>query len=118
MPKQILIIEDDEQLTDAMREVLIDAGYLVTVCNNFSDVLSCLPPSGVDLILLDIYLNEYDGRHIITMLKDNPAYSNIPVVFVTVLNHQDLQEFKPAAVLTKSFGSHELVDTVQDVIGR
>jgi DNA-binding response OmpR family regulator len=117
MPKQIFIIEDDEQLTDAMREVLIDAGYRVKVCANFANVPSCLPVSGVDLILLDIYLNEYDGRKIITLLKENPAYTDIPVVFVTVLNHQDLQKYKPAAVLTKSFGMHELVDTVQQVIG-
>ncbi len=118
MAKQIFIIEDDEQLTDAMCEVLIGAGYDVKICDNFADVSSCLPVSGVDLILLDIYLNEYDGREIIKMLKDNPTYSNIPVVFVTVLNHQDLHEYKPAAVLTKSFGLHDLVDTVHQVIGR
>ena len=118
MPKQIFIIEDDEQLTDAMCEVLSDAGYQVQVCNDFADVSSCLPATGIDLILLDIYLHEYDGRKIITLLKESPAYAHIPVVFVTVLNHQDLQEYQPAAVLTKSFGLHELVDTVQQVIGR
>jgi len=117
MPKQIFIIEDDDQLTDAMCEVLSDAGYQVKVCDNFSDVSSCLPASGVDLILLDIYLNEFDGRKIIKLLKENPAYANVPVVFVTVLNHQDLEEYHPAAVVTKSFGLHELVDTVQQVIG-
>lgn len=118
MPKQIFIIEDDEQLSDAMCEVLTDAGYLVKMCDDFADVTSCLPASGVDLILLDIYLNEYDGRQIITKLKETPAYASTPVVFVTVLNQQDLLEYQPAAVLTKSFGLHELVDTVQGVIGR
>lgn len=118
MPKQIFIIEDDEQLTDAMNEVLTDAGYKVTVCSNFTDITSCIPATGIDLVLLDIYLNEYDGRQIIKLLKETPAYANIPVVFVTVLNHHDLQDYKPAAVLTKSFGMHDLVDTVQRVIGR
>ncbi len=118
MPKQIFIIEDDEQLSDAMCEVLTDAGYSVKVCDNFADITACLPSSGVDLILLDIYLNEYDGRQIISKLKENPTYADTPVVFVTVLNQQDLQEYQPAAVLTKSFGLHELVDTVQGVIGR
>jgi DNA-binding response OmpR family regulator len=117
MPKQIFIIEDDEQLTDAMCEVLIDAGYQVTVCDNFADITSALPTSGVDLILLDIYLNEHDGRQIMAKLQSNPAYAAIPVVFVTVLNQQDLQDYKPAAVLTKSFGMHDLLDTVQKVIG-
>lgn len=118
MPKQIFIIEDDEQLADAMQESLVKAGYQVKICDNFADVPSCLPPGSIDLILMDIFLNEYDGRQIITSLKMQPNYADIPVVFVTVLNHAELSDYKPAAVITKSFGMHDLVSTVHKVVGR
>ena len=117
MKKHILIVEDDEQLREAVKDVLHNAGYVTSTCTEYKNVLSCVNKSQVDLVLLDGYLNEFDGREVLCQLKNNSATRHIPVVFASVMSVNDLKDCKPDAILFKAYGMHELLAIVQQQLG-
>ena len=66
-------------LTAALRQ-----DYIIKVAVNGSDALaSAKSEPHPDLILLDVMMPELDGYEVLRLLKENPATSRIPVIFVT-----------------------------------
>ena len=51
--------------------------------------MSTTTPRDPDLILLDLNLPKYDGRHILETLKSDPDLQHIPVVVLTTSSAQE-----------------------------
>jgi DNA-binding response OmpR family regulator len=85
MTKQILVIDDDPDILDAIEWMLEDAGYDVHTsekgdyAENLRDDNGGLP----DLIILDVLLSGKDGRAICKLLKSRPDTQRIPIVMVS-----------------------------------
>lgn len=59
--KTILVVEDEESLSSAIRDALGTVGYEVLVAGDGLEALSMLKESKIDLILLDMYLPKMEG---------------------------------------------------------
>lgn len=59
-PVQILVVDDDEAIRDALKEILED-DYDVTCAKSGPEALSKTRSHGFDLIFLDIVMPEMDG---------------------------------------------------------
>jgi DNA-binding response OmpR family regulator len=85
MTKQILVVDDDVDILDAIEWMLVDAGYDVQTsergdsAENLGDDVDGLP----DLIILDVLLSGKDGRTICKLLKSRPDTQSIPIVMVS-----------------------------------
>lgn len=85
MTKQILVVDDDLDILDALEWMLEDAGYQVQTSDrgdsaeNLRDDARGLP----DLIILDVLLSGKDGRAICKLLKSQPDTQDIPIVMVS-----------------------------------
>jgi DNA-binding response OmpR family regulator len=85
MTKQILVVDDDLDILDAIEWMLEDAGYEVQTSDrgdsaeNLHDDNGDLP----DLIILDVLLSGKDGRAICKLLKSRPDTQGIPIVMVS-----------------------------------
>lgn len=84
MNKRILVVDDDENIRDTMELLLGIAGFTVSMCATGKDIFNTIAKENPDLLLLDIYLGELDGREICKAIKKNPATSSIPVIMVSV----------------------------------
>ncbi len=82
--EQILVVDDDPDILDALQFVLKDAGYTVKTCQNgeFAESLS-QANSFPKLIILDVLLSGKDGRDICRKLKLNERTKNIPIVMIS-----------------------------------
>ena len=58
-------------------------GYSVDSCSNGEQALDCLLGSEYDAILLDVMMPGMDGFELLTRLRERPAYTRAPVVFLT-----------------------------------
>jgi len=58
----ILVIEDDEQIRELTRLVLIAAGYQVSVADSGYQALRAIPQNNFDLVLMDIVMPGMGGR--------------------------------------------------------
>jgi DNA-binding response OmpR family regulator len=78
----ILIVDDDESLTNLLKLDLEAEGYLVRVLSNTSDALSELlsdyPP---DILLLNSQLPDRSGYKLIREVRTNRKISSIPIIF-------------------------------------
>lgn len=79
MPK-ILIIEDDEKLSEELKIFLNKNGYKATTLTTFDNTIQDILQTNPDLILLDINLPNTDGEYI---CKEIRKQSNMPIIIVT-----------------------------------
>jgi DNA-binding response OmpR family regulator len=82
MSKKILITEDDPDINEILAIFLESKGFEVIV-DIRAEKVEQLAEIKPDLILLDTMLKGKDGRDICRKIKKEPAFKNIPVIFVS-----------------------------------
>lgn len=82
MKKKILIVEDDESISNLIMINLNMVGYESKQIFNGIEALNLIKEESFDLILLDVMLPGIDGFELMKKIKD----LNIPVIFLTAKN--------------------------------
>lgn len=82
----VLIVEDNEAMRDLMRSMLEPASLKVIEATNGEEGLQAVEQTRPDLILLDLMMPEVDGFEFLTNLRNNPAWRDIPVIIVSVMD--------------------------------
>ncbi len=79
----ILIIDDEEQIALLLEEFVLSYGMNATSTSSPETFYCILEEKEINLILLDIYMPDMDGRTLLKDLKSHPLYKSIPVIMVT-----------------------------------
>jgi PleD family two-component response regulator len=113
----ILIVDDNLNNVQVLGTILMDAKYRVAVAHEGRLVLEMLPKVQPDLILLDIMMPEMDGFAVCQMIKANPSFRDIPIIFLTVKNDtEDIVkgfDLGAADFITKPFRAKEMLARIQ-----
>jgi two-component system cell cycle response regulator DivK len=83
MTKHILVVEDQEDNRQILRDLLANAGYRLTEAENGEEALAAVEQQAPDLILMDIQLPVLDGYEATRRIKANPSLRAIPIIAVT-----------------------------------
>lgn len=96
----VLVVDDDIDILDMLSTALLDEGYLVLAATSAEEALQRLEVAVPDGVLLDAVMPGMDGFGLCRALKANPAWSHVPVVFMTGLAETDhvLQGFAVGGV--------------------
>ena len=118
MSKHILIVEDDEAISNLIKLNLTIVGYKVSQIFNGLDVLPALTQNTFDLILLDIMLPGMDGFSLLSHITP----LDIPVIFLTAKNSltNKVTGLKLGAedYIVKPFEAVELLARIEVVLRR
>lgn len=80
----ILYIDDEEDIRAIAGMCLETVGGLrVTLCDSAASGLNALRAEKPDMILLDVMMPVTDGPTTLTLIRENPQYDSVPVVFIT-----------------------------------
>lgn len=82
--RSVLIVDDEVDLRDSVREVLGDEGYRVFVASNGQEALALLrtiPRPSV--IILDLFMPIMGGNEFYRALRAIPSLADIPVLIST-----------------------------------
>ncbi|MFC1809074.1 PleD family two-component system response regulator [Candidatus Omnitrophota bacterium] len=80
----ILVVEDNKDNMDLIKEILEDEGYEIFGTESAENGMEILNRGiKVDLILMDVSLPQIDGYEATRMLKKNPRFSDIPIIMLT-----------------------------------
>ncbi|MCT7982540.1 response regulator [Laspinema sp. A4] len=113
----ILVVDDVRQNLQVIGEILELAGYETTFAPSGQQALSRVKTAQPDLILLDLMMPEMSGIEVCEILKKDPDFSEIPIIFLTASNEIDnlLQAFKKGAndYITKPFRSEEILVRIE-----
>jgi CheY-like chemotaxis protein len=84
-PKSILIVDDDENIRDSLREVFEDEGYDAATASNGREALEILTegPRRPDAVILELVLPVIDGFRVYQAMQADVALSKIPVIVST-----------------------------------
>lgn len=115
----ILLIEDDPQLADLIKENLERYGYSVQLPNHFSTIVEEFTQIEPDLVLLDINLPYYDGYYLCRSFRQK---STVPILMISARSHEMDQimaiEMGADDYLTKPFTFEMLQSKVKAAIRR
>ncbi len=121
--KTILIIDDNQEITDGYSMILPRYGYAVETAGNAVDGFSLLKKKRYDLLLLDMRLPDSSGEEIFIELQANPKYRlnrETPVAIFTGFPEDDtrrrLLDLGVSAYLVKPFDPMALASVLDNLI--
>jgi adenylate cyclase len=113
---RILVVDDAAVNIQAVTAILREHGYHISVATNGRQALSVLERVRPDLILLDVLMPEMDGFEACRRIKNNAAYQDIPIIFLTAKTDATdiVRGFELGAVdyVPKPFNAYELLARV------
>ena len=83
MSKCILVVEDQKDNRQILRDLLTNAGFEMIEAENGEDAVASAQARRPDLILMDIQLPVLDGYEATRRIKANPDLKSIPIIVVT-----------------------------------
>jgi CheY-like chemotaxis protein len=116
--KKILVVESCPAVRKAISITLSKRGFEVIEAEDGLEVLNCLDKTRPDVILMDIVLPKLDAKSVLSLIRDNPGLTDIPVIVLTN-NKRGLFKWGKkrlngtTAFLHKPFDLSELIDTTE-----
>ncbi len=122
MSKQVLVIEDEPNIIEAISFILSRDGWEVKTHSNGHDAVEAARMRGPDLIVLDVMLPGKSGFDILHEIRGDAALGNIPVLMLTARGQKKDREMAERAgvsrYMTKPFSNAEFLDTVRGLVGQ
>lgn len=119
--RNILVVDDSGAYLRSVREWLGDK-YQVTLANSGTMAIKSMTLKKPDLILLDYEMPVVDGKQVLEMIRWEPEFSEIPVIFLTGKNDKqsimNVMSLKPDGYLLKTMEPIEIIRAVDEFFSR
>ena len=122
MEKRILIIDDNADICQVIREILEKVGYRVYTAGNGKEGFKIAKKKKPHMIFLDVMMPGQDGFQTLEEIKKNSDTISIPVVMLTACG-DDQSKIKAASnyceeYLIKPVSAEVILSKVDAVMGR
>jgi len=119
--RRIVCIEDEPEMIDLVRVILIPKGFEVIGAEGGVAGLQTVRREKPDAVLLDLMMPDLDGWEVYQEMKADPEIKDIPVIVVTARAQSidkvlGLRIAKVDDYITKPFGPQELLESVLKVL--
>ena len=115
MQKTIFVVDDNDTNLSSAKEALKE-NYRVMTLPSAAKMFSFLEKVKPDMILLDIEMPEMDGFEALGLLKGNPVFADIPVIFLTGMTDASVEvrgfELGVIDFITKPFSAPVLSNRI------
>jgi two-component system cell cycle response regulator DivK len=120
MKKRILVIEDQEDNRQIVRDLVTASGYDLLEATTGEDGIEAAAREKPDLILMDIQLPGIDGYEVTRRIKANPQLNKIPIIAVTsyALSGDDRKAFAAGCdgYVTKPYSPRLLLAKIREYL--
>ena len=117
--KKILVIEDEKNIQNIIKEFLESAKYEVNTADDGLEGINLIQNNNYDLVLLDIMMPKIDGFVVCEMIRKN---SNVPIIILTALTDEEsqLKGFDKLAddYITKPFSMPVVLKHIEAILRR
>lgn len=112
--KTILVFDDDTNILDVFTIVLESSGYEVEISETSHNILERVKEVNPDMIIMDNWIPNIGGVKATQMLKKDPTFKHIPVIYCSANNDVSIlaEQAGAEAYLAKPFDLDELESTV------
>jgi len=120
MRKRILVIEDQEDNRQIVRDLVTASGYELIEATTGEEGLEVAARERPDLILMDIQLPGIDGYEVTRRIKADPKLRHIPIIAVTsyALSGDDKKAFAAGcdSYVTKPYSPRLLLAKIREYL--
>jgi DNA-binding NarL/FixJ family response regulator len=122
MSAQLLLVDDEPGLREAVKDYLQESGFNVQVASNAREGWELMQKNTPDLVISDVMMPQVDGYQFLKQLRADPRFKALPVVFLTAkgMTTDRIQGYQAGvdAYLPKPFDPDELVAIVENLLER
>ncbi|MDP5220306.1 response regulator [Ruegeria sp. 2205SS24-7] len=119
MNRRVLLIEDEPNITEAIRFLLSREGWQVDTHADGSDAVEVITSAAPDLLILDVMLPGKSGMDILKEVRALDGMQDLPVLMLTARGQaRDRDMAEKAGVsrfMTKPFSNAEVLTAVRDL---
>ena len=120
MPQKILIVDDEPNIVIPLQFLMEQNGYNILVAQSGEEALEMISKEKPDLVLLDIMLPGVDGFEVCEIVRLNPEWRNIKIIFLTAKG-RDVDIAKGMVLgadeyITKPFSNQQIIDAVKKLL--
>ncbi len=116
--KQILIVEDDEQMRALLQDMIEEEGYQTDSVNNGSEAFRKLVRESFDLVITDIRMPGLTGLDILPGIKK--LQPDVPIIVITAFGSEEIRLRALArganSYLEKPIHFHKLKTLIHEVV--
>ncbi len=98
----ILVVDDEENIKQLLRDILEDEGYFVEVASSLQETKEKLREKDFDIIFLDVWLPDGEGTEIIESIKKNSPHTKV----IMISGHANI----PIAVKALKLGAYDFLE--------
>lgn len=121
MGKKVLLIEDEPNITEAIRFILSRDGFAVDTHADGSTALDAIRARAPDMVILDVMLPNRSGFDILRDLRAEAQTRDLPVLMLTARGQEKdralARELGVSRFMTKPFSNTELRDALRALRG-
>jgi CheY-like chemotaxis protein len=104
-PERVLIIDDDDIVAEAMREIIAREGHHVLAVPSAIGATQVIMREGVRVVVIDIHMPSISGDKLAQLLRKNPRVKHIGIILVSGIEQRQLEglagEVSADAVVSK-----------------
>lgn len=119
MSKHVLLIEDEPNIIEAVRFLLLREGWSVSTHSNGHDAADVVRSKEPDVVILDVMLPGRSGFDILAELRADAALEGLPVLMLTARgqskDREMAQRLGATRFMTKPFSNAEIVEALQQM---
>lgn len=90
-PYRVLIVDDSESVAKMTALLLLQAGMKVQIIQNPLEVFVSLERFAPDIVLMDVYMPQCSGAEIAKVIRQQPLFDSIPIVFLSTETNRNKQ---------------------------
>jgi len=116
-PDGILIVDDDDDFVESVKDLLVSNGYTVYVARNGREAIERISSNGIDILVLDLHLPILSGLE--TYLELKKTGHALPTIIVSAYVDEEadaidrLRSLSVSGILRKPFDPRELLKAVE-----
>ena len=117
--RQVLLIEDEPHIAEAIRFILSRAGWAVSVLGDGAQALAQISSQAPDAVILDLMLPGRSGLDILADLRADPLLAGLPVLMLSARgqgrDREAAQRAGATAFLAKPFANSEVLERLEAI---
>jgi CheY-like chemotaxis protein len=116
----ILIVDDEEDMREFLRDVIEEDGYVVFEASCGREAIDLTLSVGPDMILLDIIMPDIDGWEVMRIIREHEGLGDIPILMCSGSNDAKKRHAKESpencAFMAKPFEMEALRKKISDCL--
>ena len=121
MSRRVLLIEDEQNIIEAIRFILSRDGWTVDVHSDGQTALDAIRTCAPDVVILDVMLPNKSGYDILAELREGDAHCAVPVLMLTARGQRKDRDLADRLgvnrFMTKPFSNSEILSAVSELAG-